>query len=138
MSSKDVLDLVQPHPDDVANTIAWLQGSTRRAVTLETMNGDFVSVHVTVAEAESLLEAEYYEFSHLSSGKTSIRLASGYNVPSHMVHAIDFVSPTTRFPAISKLQIAPKKSQFLRNATPNALFNTPKNLWYIRSLVIYI
>jgi subtilase family serine protease len=118
LSKKEVHDLVAPKTEDIVNVINWLkQGKKDRQVTMATVNGDFISAEMTVAEAGELLGAQYHQFVHSESGKTAVRLETGYNVPEHL--NVDFVAPTTRFPH-SKTPAASAISNFMAPTTDDA------------------
>ena len=89
-------------------------------ITSTSMNNDFIVAVVPVSVAESLLQAEYYEFYHKESG-TSIHRTKQYHLPKDVANAVDFVSPTVTLPNIRKKIAQPPKK-------PNSLLNDPEVL----------
>ncbi|KAJ7232666.1 peptidase S8/S53 domain-containing protein [Mycena haematopus] len=62
-------------------------------------NGDILQLNVTIAEAESLLQAEYYMYSDDEDGSMRVGCHDGYTLPEHVSKHVDFVWPTTHFGA---------------------------------------
>ena len=104
LSRDEVNDLTAPSADTKEAVRAWLGEAAVDA----TPNGDFVTLDTTVGEAERLLAAQYWTFTHTSSGRTVSRLAAGvtYTLPEGVASAIDFVAPTTTFPPVTAKPVA--------------------------------
>lgn len=83
-------------------------------------SGDFVRCQVTVAEAEVLLEAEYYLYKHTKTGLTATRTSS-YSLPADISGHVDFVSPTVRFPTVQRRARRASPAAGERRNTPDSL-----------------
>lgn len=83
-----------PTSDTTAAVTQWLETSN---VTWSVLSdaGDWISISVTVEEANRLLDADFVIFTHQESGKTFIRTLA-YSLPSDLVGLIDAVHPTTK------------------------------------------
>ncbi len=98
LSRAQVDDLVAPAEAHLGAVARWLAAHPHRAAT---RNSDFVTVDVTVAEAEQLLGgAQYFVYENAETGQQITRLAPGttYRLPDDVRDAVDFVGPTLTFP----------------------------------------
>lgn len=68
-------------------------------------NSDFIHAVVPVAVAERLLDAPFFEFEHRETGDVAHRVGSSYTLPDDVSEHVDFVAPTVRFPATSRLHV---------------------------------
>lgn len=59
---------------------------------------NWIYTNVTIAEAESLLRAHFYEFTHVETGQTHVACEE-YSVPEGIQKHIDFITPTVHFDA---------------------------------------
>ncbi|KAJ7447974.1 subtilisin-like protein [Mycena latifolia] len=59
--------------------------------------GEILQLNVTIAEAEGLLDAEYYVYSDNEDGSVRIGCHDGYTLPEHVSKHVDFVWPTVHF-----------------------------------------
>ncbi|KAJ6454196.1 subtilisin-like protein [Mycena sanguinolenta] len=59
-------------------------------------NGDMIQVNVTIAEAESLLQADYYVYGN-DEGTVRVGCHEGFTLPDHVAKHVDLVWPTTHF-----------------------------------------
>eukprot|EP00620_Florenciella_sp_RCC1587_P020495 CAMPEP_0182567828 /NCGR_PEP_ID=MMETSP1324-20130603/8939_1 /TAXON_ID=236786 /ORGANISM="Florenciella sp., Strain RCC1587" /LENGTH=653 /DNA_ID=CAMNT_0024781885 /DNA_START=33 /DNA_END=1994 /DNA_ORIENTATION=+ len=98
-SKKQMDALTQPADATVTAVESWLgrQGMVLSKANKQTSN-DFVTLEMTVGQAEALLQAEYYEYTN-ADGETAIRTPS-YSVPSTVDAHLDFVAPTVQFPGL--------------------------------------
>ncbi len=107
LSRDEVDSLVAPSVESVTIVSDWLHEHVQDIDM--TSNGDFMSVTLTIAEAERLLGggengagAAYYHFRSKRSSASVVRLVSDkYYLPSHISPHIDFIGPTIRFPTVS-------------------------------------
>jgi tripeptidyl-peptidase-1 len=60
-------------------------------------SGDILQLDVTIAEAESLLRAEYYVYSDDEDGSVRVGCHDGYTLPDHVSKHVDLVWPTVHF-----------------------------------------
>lgn len=118
--TRDEVDaLVAPKPESVAAVLEWLQaGGVESEAITKTGNGDFVIAETTVAVAEALLGAEYFQFRHRDRHTFQLlRLASGYTLPPSVASVVDFVGPSVRFPRLQRMTVS--------RPTSNAIGVTP-------------
>ncbi|VDB96160.1 unnamed protein product [Peniophora sp. CBMAI 1063] len=59
--------------------------------------GDIVAVNVTVAQANSLFDTEYYTFMSTDTGDTTVRTLE-YSIPASLKGHLSYIHPTTIFP----------------------------------------
>ena len=59
-----------------------------------------MSITVPVSTAEKLLHTEYFSYQH-SISKIIAHRAASYSLPAAIAQAVDFVSPTVRFPPMN-------------------------------------
>ena len=83
-----------PTSDTTAAVTQWLEASNV-TWTVESAAGDWISISVSVEEANRLLDAKFGVFTHEESGKRFTRTLS-YSLPSDLVGLIDIVHPTTK------------------------------------------
>lgn len=98
--SKKQLDaLTQPADATVSTVSSWLgrQGMVLSKANKRSSN-DFVTLDMTVGEAEALLQTQYFEYTN-ADGETAIRTPS-YSVPSTVDAHLDFIAPTVQFPGL--------------------------------------
>lgn len=68
-------------------------------------NSDFIHAVVPVAVAERLVDAPYFEFEHRDTGDVVHRVGTRYTLPRDVSPHVDFVGPTVRFPATSRVRV---------------------------------
>jgi tripeptidyl-peptidase-1 len=126
-SAEEVQRFVAPRPESVRAVREHLaQCGVRPERHRLTPNGDFVTVEVTVAEAERVLSTSYALFRHHESGKELMRCPRGYHLPALVASHVDFVAPTLRFPVVQRARIAERKPSAVdESSAPDALFVTP-------------
>ncbi|KAJ6498356.1 subtilisin-like protein, partial [Mycena vitilis] len=84
-------------------------------------NDDILQLNVTIAEAERLLQAEYYVYSDDTDGTVRVGCHGGYTLPAHVEKHIDFVWPTVHFGGAragisSRSELGSPSSRFGREA----------------------
>jgi len=97
LSNEEVHRLVAPRQSDVdavksflaSNNIKWTSAS---------QNQDFITVDVSIEEANLLLNAEYLKYEH-QDGHTIHRVRN-YSLPWDVAQAVDFVAPTVSVPTV--------------------------------------
>lgn len=97
LSNEAVHALVAPAQESV-DAVRGFLAQRGVAATCATMNCDFITASVTVAQAENLLGAEYQAFEH-TSGHV-VHRALSYRLPVGVALHVDFVSPTVQLPSI--------------------------------------
>ncbi|KAG6841456.1 hypothetical protein C0991_010881 [Blastosporella zonata] len=90
--------LVAPHPDSREAVDAWLQhhGITPENIAYSTGGGEWVTIRVSVAEAERMLDTKYDVYHHPSSSERVVRALS-YSLPRELHSHVDVITPTTYF-----------------------------------------
>jgi tripeptidyl-peptidase-1 len=99
LSNQAVHDLVAPAPESLTAVTDLLREHSLHWTAM-TPNSDLISVTCTVADAEKLLGATYQTYRHSDSHYIAYR-TSEYSLPTAAASAVDFVSPTVRFPPIN-------------------------------------
>jgi len=121
LTNDDVHALIAPLQSHVNAVEAFARARGFKPISM-TPNSDIIAIDVTVAEAESLLGATYYDVTHAASD-TTVRRATSYALPEEVAAAVDFVSPTVHVP--------PAPSVVAKNDVASASSsggNTPKQL----------
>ncbi|PPQ71894.1 hypothetical protein CVT24_006868 [Panaeolus cyanescens] len=97
LTKEEAEALVAPHSDSVEAVEAWLN---HHGVDTESMHrssaGDWITIHVSVEQAERMLNTKYNVYHHPTSGEEVVR-TMGYSLPSELHAHIDVVAPTTYF-----------------------------------------
>jgi len=98
----EVNDLATPAPRSSAAVAAWLGAAGVPPSALRrTGAGDIVEAHVNVSTAEALLPgAQYRVLTHAARPGLRLVRTARYALPASLVPHVDFVSPTTRVPAL--------------------------------------
>lgn len=97
-SHAKVAETFRPSAESIDTVRSWLThelGLPADAVQLNP-NRDMVVLNVTVAQAEEILGAEYFVYSH-DSGEQRVGCHGGYSLPEHVSKHVDFVWPTVHF-----------------------------------------
>jgi tripeptidyl-peptidase-1 len=71
----------------------WLSGNGIESTT-STPAGDWIAFTVPVAKANEMLRADFSVFTHVDSGKESIRTLE-YSLPVGLISHINLIAPTT-------------------------------------------
>ncbi|KAG6853522.1 hypothetical protein C0991_003517 [Blastosporella zonata] len=98
LSPAEAEALVAPHPDSRNAVDAWLEhhGIFPENIVYSTGGGEWVTIRVSVAEAERMLHTKYNVYHHPSSSERVVR-AMSYSLPRELHNHIDMVTPTTYF-----------------------------------------
>ena len=89
--------LVAPHPDSLHLVDAWLTHHDIDTSAAQRTGGqDWITVTVSVAQAEAMLGTEYNVYHHPKSSEYVVR-TMGYSLPSALHGHVDVVAPTTYF-----------------------------------------
>ncbi|KAI0045659.1 family S53 protease [Auriscalpium vulgare] len=97
LSKDDVAKYVAPTPESTAAVTSWLSEHGLSATALSPA-GDWIGIETTVAQANSLFDADFSKFVH-TSGQETVRTLS-YSIPASLKSHLDLVHPTVTFPAI--------------------------------------
>ncbi len=104
LSKEQVAALVAPHADSVSNVEDWLlahgldTSSAQRSA-----SGDWITVRVSVSQAEEMLGTKYNLFRHGKSEDYVIRTMN-YSLPSILHEHITVVAPTTYFGTMKSMK----------------------------------
>ncbi|THU92986.1 subtilisin-like protein [Dendrothele bispora CBS 962.96] len=103
LSKEEVDTLVAPHPDTVSAVNDWLMYHGISEPESTTSAGEWVTIRVTVEQAEKMLGAKYGVYRHDKSGDTVLRTVS-YSLPKELHSHIDVVAPTTYFGTMKSMK----------------------------------
>ncbi|KAF8629068.1 hypothetical protein AX15_003565 [Amanita polypyramis BW_CC] len=104
--SKEEADiLTAPHPDSVQVVEEWLifHGINPSDGIQRTGAGDWITISVSVAQAERMLGAKYNVYYHPASLERVVRTIS-YSLPRELHSHIDIVTPTTYFGTMQSMR----------------------------------
>ncbi|KAG5654208.1 hypothetical protein H0H81_006241 [Sphagnurus paluster] len=103
--------LVAPHEDSVEAVEAWLEHHDipRGNVTYRKGGGEWVTIRVSVAQAERMLNTKYNVYHHPASSERVVRSMS-YSLPRELHSHIDVITPTTYFGTLRSM----RKTSFLQ------------------------
>ncbi len=98
-SAKQIAETFAPSQDTVNSVLSWLAehgisgGRVKQSQSLNWLHAD-----VTVSEAEDLLNTQYFEYKHRTTGQAHVACEE-YSLPEDIEQHIDFVTPTVHFDA---------------------------------------
>ncbi|KAI9046641.1 hypothetical protein LZ554_009383 [Drepanopeziza brunnea f. sp. 'monogermtubi'] len=98
-SAKDVAEMFAPSQETISAIREWLSAvgiNDDRVKQSQSLN--WIHANVTVSEAETLLKAKFYEFTHVETGQTHVACEE-YSVPEYIQKHVDFITPTVHFDA---------------------------------------
>lgn len=97
--------LVAPHPDSVEAVDSWLEhhGVAPEAVRHGTGGGEWVTLRVSVAQAERMLDTKYNVYHHPATSQRVVR-AMSYSLPRELHSHVDVISPTTYFGTLHSMR----------------------------------
>ncbi|KAJ7314307.1 family S53 protease [Mycena albidolilacea] len=99
LTAAEVAQYVSPSAETLSQVNSWLAASDLTASPL-TPAGDWISVNMTITQANSLLAADFATFQNEDTNQTVVRTLS-YSIPSALKTSVDWVHPTTGFPTAS-------------------------------------
>ncbi|TFK39451.1 peptidase S8/S53 domain-containing protein [Crucibulum laeve] len=105
LSKEEAEAFVAPHPDSVDAVESWFEHHriSTSDIAHRTGAGDFVTLRISVAQAERMLGTKYNVYHHPVSGQRVVRTLS-YSLPRELHSHIDVVSPTTYFGTIRSMR----------------------------------
>ena len=92
---------VAPKPETAKAVNDWLS-SHNISAKKSNRAGNWLSIDVPVDKANELLDADFTTFTHVATGKSSIRALS-YSIPEGLGGHINLVHPTTSYVICLKL-----------------------------------
>lgn len=99
LEREEIQELLRPDPVISDKIFSWLRSENISPSSIKT-NGNWISFQATVAQAERMLETEFFYYHHRESRTRAIRTL-GYSVPREIHPHIQLIQPTTRFGYIS-------------------------------------
>jgi len=116
LSSSEASTLTAPEPGTLNEVLGFLSESGINGAHASA-SGAFVSFHATVAQAEKLLQATYFELED-KAGRRATRTPS-FQLPLSVHAAVDAFEPTLRLPTVSVAAVASRLSK--HKTTPTTL-----------------
>ncbi|KAI0653154.1 peptidase S8/S53 domain-containing protein [Cubamyces menziesii] len=114
LSKEDVAALVAPHPDTVDLVESWLSAHGLDPSACQRSHaGDWVTIRVSVAQAEKMLGTQYNVYRHGKSDDYVVR-AMNYSLPSVLHEHVAVVAPTTYFGTMKSM----KATSFIQKDRP--------------------
>lgn len=95
MTGREVKDFLRPSQQVSDAVLTWLQSENVPEDNIED-DGDFVTFIVPVAQAERMLDTQFYYFEHVETKIIQIRTLQ-YSIPSSLHAYVDMIQPTIRF-----------------------------------------
>ncbi|KAJ7163233.1 subtilisin-like protein [Mycena filopes] len=95
LSLEEAKAFMEPTAESVSAVTAWLDSHGLKA-TVTSPYGEWLSVDVTVEQANEMLDANYETFTHIESGKQLVRTLA-YSLPADLLPHIEAMHPTTGF-----------------------------------------
>jgi tripeptidyl-peptidase I len=98
-SPAKVSETFRPSKETIESVHSWLvhDGGIHAEKIRLSPNGDIIHLDVTIAEAENLLQAEYYVYNANEDGALRFGCHDGYTLPEHISQHVDFIWPTVHF-----------------------------------------
>ncbi|KAH9017730.1 tripeptidyl peptidase A [Lactarius hengduanensis] len=97
LSKEDVEALVAPHASSVDAVNEWLEShGIQQEACRRSPTGDWITVRLSVAQAEKMLGTEFRMWKHTQDGDVLVRTTE-YSLPAHLDEHIELVQPTTAF-----------------------------------------
>lgn len=105
MTKEEVEAFNAPHPDSTEAVTTWLDfhGIGPESTVDRSRAGDWITLRVSVAQAEKMLGAKYNVYQHGPSGEEVVRTL-GYSLPRELHSHIDVVAPTTYFGTLRSMR----------------------------------
>ncbi|KAJ6527399.1 family S53 protease [Mycena capillaripes] len=95
LTLEEVAEFVKPTDETLAVVSSWFSENNIDTKPV-TPAGDMLEIRIPVSQANDLLSAEFSVFTHVETGKTSIRTLQ-YSLPASLTPHVDFFHPTTIF-----------------------------------------
>ncbi|KAJ6538121.1 family S53 protease [Mycena capillaripes] len=96
LTQAEVAQFVSPSAETMSLVNSWLASNELTSSAI-TSAGDWISVNMTVSQANTLLAADFATFQNEDTNQTLVRTLS-YSIPSALKASIDWVHPTISFP----------------------------------------
>ncbi|KAH9479704.1 putative tripeptidyl-peptidase SED2 [Psilocybe cubensis] len=110
LTKEEVDNFLAPHPDSLEAVEEWLAfHGIDTSEAQRTSAGNWITLRVSVEQAERMLNTKYNVYEHGPSGEEVIRTLS-YSLPQELHSHIDVVAPTTYFGTLRSM----RKTSFLQ------------------------
>ncbi|PPQ94446.1 hypothetical protein CVT25_002537 [Psilocybe cyanescens] len=110
LTKEEVESFLAPHPDSLGAVDEWLAfHGIDTSKTQRSKAGDWITLRVSVEQAERMLNTKYNVYQHGASGEQVIRTLS-YSLPQELHSHVDVVAPTTYFGTLRSM----RKTSFLQ------------------------
>lgn len=97
LSKEDVEALVAPDANSIEAVHDWLGShGVQKDACHHSPAGDWVTVHLPVAQVEKMLGTEFSVWEHTEDGNVLVRTTQ-YSLPHHLDEHIELIQPTTAF-----------------------------------------
>ena len=105
LSKAETDSLVAARPESHEAVKSWLEyhGVNPDDVTHLSGGGDWLTLRVTVAQAERMLNAKYNVYHHPVSSERVVR-TMGYSLPRELHSHVDVITPTTYFSTVRSMR----------------------------------
>lgn len=104
MSKEEVDTLVAPHSESVSAVDHWLAHHGLASDSVErSLSGNWLTLKVTVAQAERMLNNKYAVYHHPKSSEYVLRALS-YSLPRTLHEHVNTVTPTTYFSTLRSMR----------------------------------
>ncbi|KAI0675673.1 peptidase S8/S53 domain-containing protein [Trametes maxima] len=114
LSKEDVAALVAPHPNSVSLVDAWLSAHGLDLSSSQRSHaGDWVTIRVSVGQAEKMLGTQYNVYRHGKSEDYVVRTLN-YSLPAALHEHVAVVAPTTYFGTMKSM----KATSFIQEDAP--------------------
>ncbi|KAJ7738936.1 family S53 protease-like protein [Mycena metata] len=127
LSRDEVKSFVQPSNKTVEAFNSFAAANGLKKPTVLSPNGDWLSLTLTVSQANQLFGAQFEKFSHASLTEPITRTLT-MSLPSELIGHVDVVHPSTSFvgrnPGFSQLSVHPPSS--MKRAEPAASCNSSR------------
>ncbi|KAJ7436198.1 subtilisin-like protein [Mycena latifolia] len=118
LTQDEVEQFVSPSEETVSQVNSWLSSHNLTSAPV-TSAGDWVSVNMTVSQANALLVADFSTFQNQETNQTVVRTLS-YSIPSFLEADISWVHPTVNFPSTNALGLPSFQSRAVSDILPKA------------------
>ena len=118
LSKEEADTLIAPHPDSIREVEEWLSfhGIDTSDGLQRTDAGDWITVRISVAQAERMLGTKYNVYQHAASSERVVR-TMGYSLPRELHAHIDVAAPTTYFGTMRSMHATSFPQPEIKNAT---------------------
>ncbi|KAF8138892.1 peptidase S8/S53 domain-containing protein [Boletus edulis] len=97
LSKEETEELMAPHPETLDVVNEWLSSHGINNEHLYRSSAqDWVTIRVSVAVAEEMLDTKYHIYTHSDTGESTVRTTS-YSLPESLHKHVELIQPTTMF-----------------------------------------